>query len=1078
MRGRALLITCGSYDDPRIRPLRSPALDGRLLAGVLSTPGIGLFDEQDVDTLPDPTSTVARQRINDLLRSAQTGETVLIYYSGHGLTYQDSIHNLFLTTRDTDRDQLLTTSVDTGFINTAVAGMAKTVRVVLLIDACSAGAHQVDPTLTTQLYVIGAVAADREAPDGTTEEPSPFAVAVARTLLGLETPGTDPVTVDDVYDALRRLGDRVPFRSAISSGTVELTALRTGTDQAGEENFRRELQFARFPEARHAKRAVDDLTDEAREACRDMQVVPEDSPVSERWVTAWWGSPDGRHLSEPEKLLEDLIDRRLVEVTVPARKGHGRLVALRKPARAILSVGFTGDRRRQAYDSMVSTARGMLLPAGEPEAWWLLPAEPETLWGRMPRHLENAGRTAEADRLRCDPRWIALRIRRTGSVTKVLGELDKISRRTPDAARLHRHLLRARHLIDPVARRAALTTTLLSRLVGCEALIAELRGPRLTAEWPLPDVPHPAQLVLIRPAGAQTVPLATTPAIRWLVTAGPEGIGRWDPTTGDPLPSRTDPAGGTPHCCAVTTDGQFVAVGGEQGVRLHTLPSGEPADDDTTARVGRVRACAGGEGRLLVAGSDNIARLLTLTEHGRVSQDNGATVELLGHSDVVNCCSMRGDVLATGSDDWTVRLWTPEGESHGEPLDADGAVLCCVLTPHGDRVIGGTDSGAVVEWNTEGSGPQPLYRHTGAVRCATVDPAGRWVATGGEDGTVRVAPVTGGLGGSYGKPTILSGHRGAVTQCAVASDGSWLATAGDDGTIRIWDPFVRETHTPTIRTEPARFCVPAHGGEWFLTGGPGRALHRWDRNEPDAPAEVWDSRVTAAAISADDRLLLVGTSDGLLRLFVGTKLTHTFPAAGAPITACHLADDGSWLAAGLLTGEIVVHSLLDDSAAPTRHIVDRSLIRALAESPEGRLVVFSRRGTRAIVNPHDTAAGIIRHAQNDQVHAAQTSPDAFVLTRTDGSIAGGSLAAVPIVRPFTPESSAGPLRFVAAAVDRAGNRLVTADTGRSVRVWDADGRQMAEFPSDQDVTDCRWLDDSTVVAVGDAGVHLLTFHES
>ncbi|MGK5684886.1 caspase family protein [Actinoplanes sp. URMC 104] len=1081
MRARALLIACSSYDNEGLPSLSSPPLDARLLAGVLTTPGLGLFAENDVEVLRDPTSALLRAKVSELLHSAANGDVVLIYYSGHGETYTDSVHRLFLTTRDSDLGRLANTSVDTGFINTVVAGMAKTVHVVLLVDACSAGAHQVDLELTSQLYMIGAAAAARSAPDGTSDEASPFATAVARTLLGLETPGDRPITADDVYGSLLRITDRAPFRSATANDAVPLTGPREGV-RCSEEDFRREVQFARLPDTRQAHRELAQLTVEAREACRDMQVVPEDSPISERWVTAWWGSPSGHGLSDPEGLLNELIKRRLVEVTTPARQGHGRLVALRKPARAILSVGFTNERRRHAYDSMIRTTREMLLPADQPEAWWRLPAEPETLWGQMPRHLENAGRSAEADRLRCDPRWLALRIDRTGSVAESLGELEAITHRTPAAGPLRQHLLRARHLLDEVARTAALGPVLLGRIPGCEPLAADLTGARITAGWPLPDTPHPAQLLLLRPHYEHTtVPLATTPATRWLVTVGTEGVERWDPVTGERLPAPGHPVDRVPQCCAVTHDGQFVAIGDERGVRLLALSSGEVVATNTIPEVGRVLDCVAEPSRLLIVGSDNIARLLTLTDQGTVSsQDHGSTVELLGHSEMVTCCAMQAGLLATGSDDRTVRLWTRTGDSRGEPLQADGSVLCCALMAGGERIIGGTDGGSVLEWTTEGSAPQHLYRHAGAVRCVVADPHGRWVASGGEDGAVRVASATAGLAGGYDEVATLSGHRGAVTACVAAADGSWLATAGEDGTIRVWDPAVRATRQAPLRTEPAKFCVPSADGQWFIAGGgPSRALYRWNRNSPDAPEEVWGSRITAAAISTDDRLLAAGSSDGLVRLFTEAGLVQSFALANTPITACLVAADGSWLAAGLLTGETVVRSLVDEAGPSRRYVVDHSPIRGLAETPTGRLAVFSRRGTRALVDPADPAAEMTRDSQREQIHTAHiTGAGTFVLTRTSGTVVSGSLTTLPITQPLRTEIAGGPPHFLTAAADRRGARLVTADAGRFVRIWTADGQHLAGFPLDQPVADCRWLDDSTVIAAGEAGVYLLTFDES
>jgi WD40 repeat protein len=1093
MRGRALLIGCSTFDHSRLRPLSSPPLDVRLLSGVLSSPG-GIFAEDDIECLWNPPHETAREKITELLLSARRGETVLIYYSGHGTTYQDSLNNLFLAMRDTDPDRLPITSVDTGFINTVIAGMVKTVQVVLLLDACSTGAYDVDLRLTPQLYVIGAAAAGSVAPDGTVAEASPFATSVARTLLGLDNAGPGPITTDDIYQNLDRHADLTPFRSASSRGTVELIGPRPDGLRADEEDFRREMQFARLPEAREADRGLARLPAADREAARDLLVVPEDSPVSERWITAWWAAHDGRRLAEPEALLEELIRRRLIDVKAPARDGHGRLVGLRKAARAVLSVDFTGERRRSAYDSMVRTAARELLPSGEPDAWWLLPVEPETLWGRMPRHLEKAGRLDDADRLRCDLRWIALRTRRTGSVAESLAELETISDRRPAAGPLRRALLRARHLLDPAADRESLRPVLLSRIppegalaaIG-DAFAAEVTGARITAAWPLPDEPHPAQLVLWRareefPDGNAGLPLSATSSTRTLLTVGAAGIERWDPATGDRLPPWPRTIGMRPQCSAVTDKDQFLAVGGELGIRLLPLGSDDRAWHGTGPEAGRVLACATAGSQLLAVGANNIAQLLTFTDEGALGRKIGTTEELLGHSDVVNCGAMAGHLIATGSDDRTIRLWTDRGVERGEPLrTADGAILCCTFTPGLERVIGGTDSGSVLEWIVTGSDPQLLYRHAGAVRCLVADPQGTWLASGSDDGSVRVTSRRDGLAGGYGRVAVLSGHRGAVTDCVTAADGSWLATSGEDGTIRVWDPAAPAPATRPARTEPARFCVPSAGGTWFLSGGSSsRTLHRWERSKADAPVEIGEWAVTAAAISADDRLVLAGSADGSLRLYVGAELVRVFPRAGSAVTACLFAADGGWVAAGQLTGEIFVHSLLDDSG-PIRHVIDRTAVRALAETSGGKLVAFSRKGTRGVIPVRDPGGEVSRHVGRDPLVAVHSDPaGTFVLTRADGTVTSGTLESVFIDSPLRLRPTAEgiePVHFTAAAADRTGGRLVTADSTRSVRVWTAAGEELAELPLNQPVIDCRWLDDSTIVAAGDAGVHLLTFHE-
>ncbi len=109
------------------------------------------------------------------------------------------------------------------------------------------------------------------------------------------------------------------------------------------------------------------------------------------------------------------------------------------------------------------------------------------------------------------------------------------------------------------------------------------------------------------------------------------------------------------------------------------------------------------------------------------------------------------DLLASGGDDGTVRIWDPAtGEQRA------------VLEGHQDWV--------------------------GAVCAVTVD--GRdLLASGGDDGAVRIwDPATG------EQRAVLEGHQGGVDAvCAVTVDGrDLLASGGDDRTVRIWDPATGE----------------------------------------------------------------------------------------------------------------------------------------------------------------------------------------------------------------------------------------------------------------------------------------------
>ena len=134
-RKLALIIGNSQYDDAGLARLAAPDVDVRALAEVLSTPGIGAFDEV-VPLLNEGLATV-RRAIARFFDAKHRDDLLMLYFSGHGV--RDEQGHLYLAVRDTERAILAGTAIEASYVTTRMDRSASK-RLVLVLDCCHSGA--------------------------------------------------------------------------------------------------------------------------------------------------------------------------------------------------------------------------------------------------------------------------------------------------------------------------------------------------------------------------------------------------------------------------------------------------------------------------------------------------------------------------------------------------------------------------------------------------------------------------------------------------------------------------------------------------------------------------------------------------------------------------------------------------------------------------------------------------------------------------------------------------------------------------------------------------------------------------
>ncbi|MGW2286631.1 caspase, EACC1-associated type [Streptomyces phaeochromogenes] len=134
MKKTALLISCGTYDDPRLHPLPSSVPDCARFADLLERPNLGGFQ---VSVVNDATLVTVQRKLHDTLAQAEADDLVLVYLSSHGL--KDMFGRFYLALPETDLSALPATALSGRYIREQINDTSAR-KLVIVLDSCFSGA--------------------------------------------------------------------------------------------------------------------------------------------------------------------------------------------------------------------------------------------------------------------------------------------------------------------------------------------------------------------------------------------------------------------------------------------------------------------------------------------------------------------------------------------------------------------------------------------------------------------------------------------------------------------------------------------------------------------------------------------------------------------------------------------------------------------------------------------------------------------------------------------------------------------------------------------------------------------------
>ncbi|MEG3988687.1 CHAT domain-containing protein [Microcoleus sp. S28C3] len=282
------------------------------------------------------------------------------------------------------------------------------------------------------------------------------------------------------------------------------------------------------------------------------------------------------------------------------------------------------------------------------------------------------------------------------------------------------------------------------------------------------------------------------------------------------------------------------------------------------SHTGKVNAVSfSPNGKLLATASDD--RTVRLWD-----ASTGKQIQILtGHTDVVNAVSFspNSKLLATASNDKTVKVWdTSTGKQLKTLSRHRDSVYLVSFSPNGKLLAAGSNDNTVKLWDTStGKQIQTIRAHKNGVNDLSFSPNSKLLATAGGDKTVKLWDTFTGK-----QIKTLSGHTDWVWKVSFSPDGKRLATGSDDNTVKLWDTSTgKQIQTLSGHTGSVGLVSFSPNGKLLATGSSDKTVKLWDTSTGKEIKTLsgHTDAVIDFSFSPNGKLLATGSNEKTVKLW-------------------------------------------------------------------------------------------------------------------------------------------------------------------------------------------------------------------
>ena len=350
------------------------------------------------------------------------------------------------------------------------------------------------------------------------------------------------------------------------------------------------------------------------------------------------------------------------------------------------------------------------------------------------------------------------------------------------------------------------------------------------------------------------------------------------------------------------------------------------------------------------------------------------------YTDTFNSVSFSPDrkILATGSADGTVKLWSIYGQLRHTLQGHEAEVTSISFSPNGKVIVSGSRDGIVRLWDKQGNPiGQPFPTQNASITSLSFSPNGKVIVSGSSNGIVR-------LWHRQGNPIgqTFKGHKADVTSISFSPDSKTLATASLDGAVILWNLQGHKKRTLQSSGATINSVRFSPDGQTIATGSSDGTVKLWSREGQELQILPGHNRgITTISFSPDGKILATASKDFTVRLWSveGYDLkTQTLFGHEAAVDSVSFSPDGNLIASASSDGTV---KILDrNGVLITTFTGHQGTVTSLSFSPDGKFLASAGSDGTIKLWSLDGKEIATLGGHRDWVNSISFSPDGKFLT--------------------------------------------------------------------------------------------------